>query len=60
LCLAAKRKLNKAVRSPPMCRGPVGLGANLTRTLLDMVLILLPKIVNGADAQGDFLHFIRN
>ena len=33
----AKRKLNKAVLRPPICKGPVGLGANLSLVLLDII-----------------------
>jgi hypothetical protein len=29
----ARAQLNRAVRAPPMCSGPVGLGANRTRTV---------------------------
>ena len=35
----------KAVLTPPMCKGPVGLGANLTRTLEDIIgFIFVAKI----------------
>jgi hypothetical protein len=33
-CWRAKSQLNSAVRTPPIWRYPVGLGANLTRTWL--------------------------
>src|SRR5438132_2555910 len=33
-CLRANSQLNKAVRTPPMCRKPVGLGAKRVRTMI--------------------------
>jgi len=39
LFFLAKRKLYNAVRTPPMCKGPVGLGANLTLTFVKLSFI---------------------
>jgi len=44
--LRAKSQLNKAVRTPPMCKKPVGLGANLTFTGNVMVKIF-ERLMNG-------------
>src|SRR5687767_14588018 len=45
----AYSQLNRAVRAPPMCKKPVGLGANRTRTL--MALISDAKML-GEDRAG--------
>src|SRR3954465_4316272 len=56
-CLRAQSQLKSAVRAPPMCRYPVGEGANRTRTVMaareitgSVVLCTSPDpLFNGGD-----------
>ena len=44
--------MNKAVLTPPICKGPVGLGAKRTRTFFDIVdkrsIVCHPELVSGS------------